>query len=153
QNNTLLDPQLWDLSLNFNFYTTTLGKDYGATVSATGNGQAVLPSAFECPLIPNDPADSNFGGPPFYDYNLYSLAPVSANNPAQFPVLSGGYNTIYPVNDDVGQSNCPTGNEPTCKQYANNRHDFYLATFESGVFNTPVCITHTVANLKTGSLN
>jgi hypothetical protein len=144
----LFDPTYWDMSLPFTFYTTAFGRDYGAVAPTTG-GAANSLLGWECPPIPNDPSDN-----PIYDYKVYSLDPIDLANIKNItgtPAIPN--NTIYPVDDDVGAANCPTGNEPTCEKYLVNRHDFYLATFKSGTFKQPLCILHTVANLAGGALN
>lgn len=144
----LFDPRFWDMGYGFNFFTTSFGSDYGAVATASSSGSAITPTGYECALNPGDTTA--------VDMNIYSLNPVNLNNIADF---STGDTTIYPVNDNlirgVGPSNskCITGNEPTCEKFTLNRHDFYVANFQSGVFNTPVCVLHKVGNLATGQLN
>lgn len=150
--NGLLDPDLWDLSLAFNFYTTSLGQDYGATPTINaGSGESTPVPGWECPPIPNDSSNH-----PAYDLRVYSLAGVDLNNPSnQF--APQGDKTIFPVDDHQGDPNklvnCPTGNEPTCEKYRLNRHDYYLSTFQSGVFKEPVCIVHRVGNYAAEVMN
>lgn len=143
----ITDPALWDYSLPYTFYTTSLGLDYGAT-AVTRNGSVQNMSGYECPPIPNDPSDNSI-----YDYNLYSLGDIDLRQPARSDVPIGtGDHKIWPVDDDIGTNpNCPTGNEAGCKRYLINRHDFYLATFKSSIFKQPVCIMHKVANRKYAS--
>ncbi|MGE4233705.1 MAG: hypothetical protein AB7F43_10280 [Bacteriovoracia bacterium] len=136
----LLDPQLWDLSQAYNFYTTSLGKDYGAI--AEGQNSSV--SGFECPVIPT--GDTNSSG---IDNKLYSIDPVNIDNPSQTGLSSGDI-TIFPSNDNIGAgtTTCPTGKEKTCEQFTINRHDFYLANFKDAIFKMPFCSIHRVSNIS-----
>lgn len=56
-NTSLLDPQSWNMSLSFNFYTTSLGHDYA---SATKN--------FECPVSPTDESVVQYSQDRYWPY-------------------------------------------------------------------------------------
>ncbi len=143
----LTDPRLWDLSRAYNFYTTSLGLDYGATATTTGSA-TVTPTGFECPLIPNDENDH-----PAYVYKLFSVAPINLNNISLVDVATGD-NTIYPPSDNIGlnASSCVQGTESGCEKYKVNRHDFYLSNFQDGIFKTPFCAIHKVSNFLSSGL-
>lgn len=143
----LVDPRLWtsEFSIAFNFYTTSFGKDYGAVAQVRSDGTPVTTPGYECPLKPNDISDS-----PLYDLNLYSLADVDLTDPTRVDVTPGtGDITIYPPDDNLNLSTtrCSTGDEATCEKFLANRHDYYVSSFQSGVFKQPVCIFHSVANM------
>jgi hypothetical protein len=145
----LFDPRLWNLSYAFNFYSTSLGRDYGAIPVSGGNTSLY----FECPTIPNDQSDN-----PAYNYVINSIDGIDITNPSLSGLPAGtGDNTIYPPtdNNNIGRSSvvCSTGKESTCEQFKINRHDFYLAQFKGGPFKQPQCLFHTVANRRATQLN
>ncbi|MBI3556711.1 MAG: hypothetical protein HY074_10650, partial [Deltaproteobacteria bacterium] len=143
--NPLIDPQLWDQTYAFNFYTNSIGQDYGAVAtSPVGGGPAIQVPGFECPPVPNDASDNAV-----YDYNIYSLGGLDVGTPNNLNVPDGlGDNTIFPSNDNKNLvAGCATNHEATCEKFAANRHDFYLSSFKSAVFHNSVCLIHKVANI------
>ncbi|MEW6056106.1 MAG: hypothetical protein AB1540_05780 [Bdellovibrionota bacterium] len=146
RNGTLVDPRIWDLSLPFNFYTTSFGRDYGAIPDASSPG-AALP--YECPLTPNDRSANAI-----YDLTLYSLAPIDLRTP-DIAGVSSGDNTIFPSDDNLipRPTTCVNGSEPECEKFRSNRHDFYVSNFRSGIFRESVCLIHRVSNYASQTLD
>lgn len=151
----LLDPRLWDdMSLTYDFYTTSFGLDYGATaaVSAQG-GSAIAVPGWECPSLPND---INFD-PNIFDLKLTSAAPLDLDDLDRTNVpATEGDSTIFPSDDhkDANSASCPDPKtSASCEKYKANRHDFYLANFMGSVFKQPVCVIHKVSNFFSGQLD
>jgi hypothetical protein len=151
----LLDPRLWDdMSLSYDFYTTSFGLDYGATASVpAAGGSAISVPGWECPPLPNDiNFDANI-----FDLKLTSVAPLDLDDLDRNNVPSTeGDNTIFPSDDhnDANSAACPDPKSAaTCEKFKANRHDYYLASFMGGVFKQPVCVIHKVANFFTGTLD
>ncbi|GEM_PF-1834500 len=141
----LQDPKAWLLSQAYNFYTTSLGLDYGAHAVAIGESVENTPG-FECPPVPND---STFDAS--IRYEVYSVDPLSFSD---YGGSATNDNTIYPPDDKVGiDPDCPTGTEADCEKFLVNRHDFALAKFQDGTFKQPVCTLHTPANMVNPSLS
>lgn len=142
----LVDPRLWSMSYAFNLYTYSMGRDYGA-VSRSGS-QSSNVKRFECPVIPNDSNFADYTGTTgMIDLTLSSIDKINLSNPLLVNQATGD-NTIYPATDNTANgAACVNGTEPNCEQYKINRHDFYLASFQDGVFKEPVCTRHTVENL------
>lgn len=152
--NNLVDPRLWQskFSLVYNFYTTSFGKDYGAVAFTKSDGTTVTTPGYECPAIPNDPAEADPGEGSIYDLSLYTLAGIDLTNPVNQNIDDGdGDNTIYPVDDNNNRNltspSCATGDEATCEKFLANRSDYYVSSFKSGVFKQPLCIFHNVGNI------
>ncbi len=153
--NNLLDPRLWDdFSISYNFFTTSLGLDYGATASVSAQGGApVSVPGWECPPLPND---SNFD-PNIFDLTINSVAPLDLDNPSRNNVPNAeGDRTIFPASDhqDGNSAACPDPKTAAaCEKYRANRHDFYLASFMGGVFKQPLCTIHKVSNYTSPTLD
>lgn len=146
----ILDPQLWYYNLAFNFYSTSLGEDYGA--SKNGSGGDV--PGWECPSVLNDPAELDLRGNKLYDEPFYTALPLDSSVFTDATMRSAletsskrNLYKTYPNDEDKGLANCPTGKEPTCIRYLANRHDFYLASFYGSIFTVPFCSIHRVSNL------
>lgn len=132
---SLLDPQSWNMSLSFNFYTTSMGRDYAG---ATAN--------FECPVNPTDDRVVQYSQDRYWPYLGYNQSgsvgqavgpkgidercgTVSVSSGAASCDCPGGStNGTTSIFDGQGNSSCTTNKYTPGMEYNSRANNFGVSS-------------------------